>query len=36
MQKIVVGGGARLAGEVRNSRANNAVLPIQCATLLAD
>ncbi|WP_330946761.1 UDP-N-acetylglucosamine 1-carboxyvinyltransferase [Thermomonas sp. LB-4] len=36
MQKIVVGGGARLAGEVRISGAKNAVLPILCATLLAD
>ena len=36
MQKIVVGGGARLQGEVRISGAKNAVLPILCATLLAD
>ena len=36
MQKIVVGGGERLAGEVRISGAKNAVLPILCATLLAD
>lgn len=36
MQKIVVEGGARLAGEVRISGAKNAVLPILCATLLAD
>lgn len=36
MQKIVVTGGARLAGEVRISGAKNAVLPILCATLLAD
>ena len=36
MQKIVVGGGACLAGEVRISGAKNAVLPILCATLLAD
>ena len=36
MQKIVVGGGAHLTGEVRISGAKNAVLPILCATLLAD
>ena len=36
MQKIVVGGGTRLGGEVRISGAKNAVLPILCATLLAD
>ncbi|GHB99266.1 UDP-N-acetylglucosamine 1-carboxyvinyltransferase [Thermomonas carbonis] len=36
MQKIVVTGGARLTGEVRISGAKNAVLPILCATLLAD
>ena len=36
MQKIIVTGGARLAGEVRISGAKNAVLPILCATLLAD
>ena len=36
MQKIVVGGGTRLDGEVRISGAKNAVLPILCATLLAD
>ena len=36
MQKIVVTSGARLAGEVRISGAKNAVLPILCATLLAD
>ena len=36
MQKIVVSGGARLEGEVRISGAKNAVLPILCATLLAD
>ena len=36
MQKIVVTGGARLGGEVRISGAKNAVLPILCATLLAD
>ncbi len=36
MQKILVEGGARLHGEVRISGAKNAVLPILCATLLAD
>jgi UDP-N-acetylglucosamine 1-carboxyvinyltransferase len=36
MQKIVVTGGAPLLGEVRISGAKNAVLPILCATLLAD
>ena len=36
MQKIIVTGGARLDGEVRISGAKNAVLPILCATLLAD
>jgi UDP-N-acetylglucosamine 1-carboxyvinyltransferase len=36
MQKIIVSGGARLEGEVRISGAKNAVLPILCATLLAD
>ena len=36
MQKIVVNGGAPLRGEVRISGAKNAVLPILCATLLAD
>jgi UDP-N-acetylglucosamine 1-carboxyvinyltransferase len=36
MQKILVTGGARLDGEVRISGAKNAVLPILCATLLAD
>ncbi len=36
MQKILVQGGARLEGEVRISGAKNAVLPILCATLLAD
>jgi len=36
MQKIIVTGGARLEGEVRISGAKNAVLPILCATLLAD
>jgi UDP-N-acetylglucosamine 1-carboxyvinyltransferase len=36
MQKIQVTGGPRLQGEVRISGAKNAVLPILCATLLAD
>ena len=36
MQKIIVEGGASLNGEVRISGAKNAVLPILCATLLAD
>ena len=36
MQKIVVEGGLPLNGEVRVSGAKNAVLPILCATLLAD
>src|SRR5688500_1542956 len=36
MQKIVVEGGAPLNGEVQISGAKNAVLPILCATLLAD
>ena len=36
MQKIVVTGGMPLEGEVRISGAKNAVLPILCATLLAD
>lgn len=36
MQKIVVTGGVPLEGEVRISGAKNAVLPILCATLLAD
>ena len=36
MQKLKVTGGARLTGEVRISGAKNAVLPILCATLLAD
>ncbi len=36
MQKIVVTGGGPLQGEVRISGAKNAVLPILCATLLAD
>ncbi len=36
MQKLVVEGGAVLDGEVPISGAKNAVLPILCATLLAD
>src|SRR5690606_33662798 len=36
MDKIVVTGGIALDGEVRISGAKNAVLPILCATLLAD
>ncbi|HEY4531259.1 MAG TPA: UDP-N-acetylglucosamine 1-carboxyvinyltransferase [Luteimonas sp.] len=36
MQKIVVSGGIALDGDVRVSGAKNAVLPILCATLLAD
>ena len=36
MQKILVTGGIPLDGEVRISGAKNAVLPILCATLLAD
>lgn len=36
MDKIIVEGGVRLAGDVRISGAKNAVLPILCATLLAD
>ncbi|MET0329341.1 MAG: UDP-N-acetylglucosamine 1-carboxyvinyltransferase [Luteimonas sp.] len=36
MDKIVVTGGTPLQGEVRISGAKNAVLPILCATLLAD
>jgi UDP-N-acetylglucosamine 1-carboxyvinyltransferase len=36
MQKIVVEGGRALSGEVQISGAKNAVLPILCATLLAD
>ncbi len=36
MQKIVVSGGVPLEGDVRVSGAKNAVLPILCATLLAD
>ena len=36
MQKIIVTGGTPLQGEVAISGAKNAVLPILCATLLAD
>ncbi len=36
MQKIIVTGGVALEGEVAISGAKNAVLPILCATLLAD
>ena len=36
MQKIVVQGGTPLRGDVRISGAKNAVLPILCATLLAE
>ena len=36
MQKITVSGGVPLHGEVAMSGAKNAVLPILCATLLAD
>ncbi len=36
MQKIIVTGGHPLSGEVTISGAKNAVLPILCATLLAD
>ncbi|MFT4248231.1 MAG: UDP-N-acetylglucosamine 1-carboxyvinyltransferase [Pseudomonas sp.] len=36
MQKIIVTGGQALIGEVNISGAKNAVLPILCATLLAD
>ncbi|MBB1472724.1 MULTISPECIES: UDP-N-acetylglucosamine 1-carboxyvinyltransferase [unclassified Luteimonas] len=36
MQKIEVTGGVALEGDVRISGAKNAVLPILCATLLAD
>ncbi|MDN5780969.1 MAG: UDP-N-acetylglucosamine 1-carboxyvinyltransferase [Luteimonas sp.] len=36
MQKIIVSGGLPLNGEVAISGAKNAVLPILCATLLAD
>ena len=36
MPKIIVSGGAVLNGDVTISGAKNAVLPILCATLLAD
>ena len=36
MQKILVEGGVPLHGDVQVSGAKNAVLPILCATLLAD
>ncbi len=36
MAKIIVTGGEVLNGEVQISGAKNAVLPILCATLLAD
>jgi UDP-N-acetylglucosamine 1-carboxyvinyltransferase len=36
MDKLLVGGGRRLEGEVRASGAKNAALPILAATLLAD
>src|SRR3546814_18796892 len=36
MQTIIVSGGIALDGEVAVSGAQNAVLPILCATLLAD
>ncbi|MDR1074744.1 MAG: UDP-N-acetylglucosamine 1-carboxyvinyltransferase [Xanthomonadaceae bacterium] len=36
MQKIIVTGGSPLSGDVSISGAKNAVLPILCATLLAD
>jgi UDP-N-acetylglucosamine 1-carboxyvinyltransferase len=36
MQKILIEGGAPLNGDVQISGAKNAVLPILCATLLAD
>ena len=36
MAKIVITGGETLHGEVQISGAKNAVLPILCATLLAD
>jgi UDP-N-acetylglucosamine 1-carboxyvinyltransferase len=35
LDKLVIEGGARLAGEVRVSGAKNAALPIMCAALLA-
>ncbi|HQU14932.1 MAG TPA: UDP-N-acetylglucosamine 1-carboxyvinyltransferase [Gammaproteobacteria bacterium] len=36
MDKLIITGGRRLAGEIRISGAKNAVLPILAATLLAD
>ncbi|MCA1798624.1 MAG: UDP-N-acetylglucosamine 1-carboxyvinyltransferase [Xanthomonadaceae bacterium] len=36
MDKLIIGGGPRLEGEVRISGAKNATLPILAATLLAD
>ncbi len=36
MAKIIINGGHRLHGEVQISGAKNAVLPILCATILAD
>jgi UDP-N-acetylglucosamine 1-carboxyvinyltransferase len=36
MAKIIINGGRRLQGEVQISGAKNAVLPILCATILAD
>ena len=36
MDKLIINGGARLAGDVRISGAKNAVLPIMASTLLAD
>lgn len=36
MAKIIINGGHRLQGEVQISGAKNAVLPILCATILAD
>ena len=35
MDKIVIDGGARLAGKIQVLGAKNAALPIQCAALLA-
>jgi UDP-N-acetylglucosamine 1-carboxyvinyltransferase len=36
MDKLLIEGGARLAGEIRASGAKNATLPILCAALLTD
>ncbi|MFA5939109.1 MAG: UDP-N-acetylglucosamine 1-carboxyvinyltransferase [Sinimarinibacterium sp.] len=36
MDKLLIQGGARLAGEVRASGAKNAALPILCAAILSD